>query len=55
MWKMHLLAQNGILVGLFFNREFRSGPPFGGSQKNTNSFLKCFSDQKNGGAPDSIS
>lgn len=30
--KVHnLLAPNGKLVGLLFNREFESGPPFGGS------------------------
>jgi len=31
-YKMHnLLAPQGKLVGLLFNREFESGPPFGGS------------------------
>jgi len=34
VWKMHqLLAQNGILAGLLFNRRFEAGPPFGGSQE----------------------
>jgi methyl halide transferase len=33
VWKMHqLLANNGKLVGLLFNRNFESSPPFGGSQ-----------------------
>lgn len=31
VWKMHqLLAENGKLTGLFFNRIFESGPPFAG-------------------------
>lgn len=34
VWKTHdLLAENGILAGLLFNRIFNLGPPFGGSQK----------------------
>jgi hypothetical protein len=34
VWKMHeLLAKDGILAGLFFNRIFEAGPPFGGSQQ----------------------
>jgi SAM-dependent methyltransferase len=34
VWKMHqLLADNGILAGLLFNRTFESGPPFGGSKE----------------------
>jgi SAM-dependent methyltransferase len=34
VWKMHqLLAEEGILAGLLFNRTFESGPPFGGSKK----------------------
>jgi SAM-dependent methyltransferase len=41
MWKMHqLLAQNGILAGLLFNREFESGPPFGGSQNEYETLFK---------------
>ncbi|WP_413997800.1 thiopurine S-methyltransferase [Flavobacterium sp. W1B] len=33
-WKMHhLLAENGILTGLLFNRTFEVSPPFGGSQE----------------------
>ena len=33
VWKIHqLLAKEGILVGLLFNRTFDSGPPFGGSK-----------------------
>lgn len=32
VWKMHqLLAPQGLLVGLLFNREFKIGPPFGGN------------------------
>ncbi len=32
VWKMHqLLKENGLLVGLLFNRTFEVGPPFGGS------------------------
>lgn len=34
VWKMHqLLAEEGILSGLLFNRMFESGPPFGGSKE----------------------
>ena len=34
VWKMHeLLAKNGILAGLLFNRTFEVSPPFGGSQE----------------------
>ncbi|NHM07583.1 methyltransferase domain-containing protein [Flavobacterium sp. CYK-4] len=34
VWKMHqLLAENGKLAGLLFNREFEAGPPFGGNQE----------------------
>lgn len=34
VWKMHqLLAEEGILAGLLFNRNFESGPPFGGSKE----------------------
>ncbi len=33
IFKMHqLLAKDGILAGLLFDRYFESGPPFGGSQ-----------------------
>jgi SAM-dependent methyltransferase len=33
VWKMHqLLAEEGILAGLLFNRTFESGPPFGGTK-----------------------
>ena len=33
VWKMHqLLAEEGILAGLLFNRTFEYGPPFGGSK-----------------------
>lgn len=34
LWKMfHLLAPQGILTGVLFNRLFESGPPFGGSSE----------------------
>jgi SAM-dependent methyltransferase len=34
VWKMHqLLAKEGKIAGLLFNRTFESGPPFGGSQE----------------------
>ncbi|MFA9190631.1 methyltransferase domain-containing protein [Flavobacterium sp. FZUC8N2.13] len=34
VWKMHrLLANEGIIAGLLFNRTFEISPPFGGSQK----------------------
>lgn len=34
VWKMHeLLAKDGILAGLLFNRTFEVSPPFGGSQE----------------------
>jgi methyl halide transferase len=48
VWKMHqLLAHNGIIAGLLFNRTFEVSPPFGGSKeeyellfKNAFDFLK---------------
>lgn len=48
VWKMHdLLADEGVLAGLLFNRKFDLGPPFGGSKeeyellfKNAFDFLK---------------
>ena len=34
VWKMHqLLAKEGVLAGLLFNRTFDVGPPFGGSKQ----------------------
>jgi methyl halide transferase len=34
VWKMYqLLADNGILTGLLFNRSFEVNPPFGGSKE----------------------
>jgi hypothetical protein len=34
VWKMHqLLAKEGKIAGLLFNRTFESGPPFGGSKE----------------------
>jgi SAM-dependent methyltransferase len=42
VWKMHqLLAEEGILAGLLFNRTFESGPPFGGSKEE---YEKLFTD-----------
>lgn len=39
--KMHaLLKENGKLVGVLFDREFESGPPFGGNKEE---YLKYFS------------
>lgn len=41
VWKMHqLLAKDGILAGLLFNRFFESGPPFGGSQNEYELLIK---------------
>jgi len=44
IWKMHqLLAKEGKITGLLFNRTFESGPPFGGSQEEYNLlFQKAF-------------
>jgi SAM-dependent methyltransferase len=34
VWKMHqLLAEEGVLAGLLFNRTFEVSPPFGGSKE----------------------
>lgn len=42
-----LLAENGSLVGVLFNRSFDGGPPFGGSQEEYEQrFKKCFNDVK---------
>jgi SAM-dependent methyltransferase len=42
VWKMHqLLAQDGLLAGLLFNRTFEVSPPFGGSQSE---YEKLFQD-----------
>ena len=39
--KMHqLLAKDGILAGVLFDRYFESGPPFGGSQTEYNLLFK---------------
>lgn len=39
--KMHsLLAQNGKIAGVLFNREFEGGPPFGGAE---NEYRQLFS------------
>ncbi|PWA08717.1 methyltransferase domain-containing protein [Flavobacterium laiguense] len=48
VWKMHqLLAKDGKITGLLFNRTFESGPPFGGSQEEYNLlFQKAFNFQK---------
>lgn len=43
--KMHQLLQpNGSLVGVLFNRDFPSGPPFGGSKKEYISLLSSYFD-----------
>ena len=34
-----LLSKEGVLVGLLFNRDFESGPPFGG---NRDEYLSLF-------------
>ncbi len=42
VWKMHqLLAENGIISGLLFNREFDVSPPFGGSQEEYEKLFKA--------------
>lgn len=42
VWKMHqLLADDGILAGVLFNRDFETGPPFGGSVRE---YEQLFSD-----------
>ncbi|MBD0725318.1 thiopurine S-methyltransferase [Flavobacterium sp. L1I52] len=42
VWKMHqLLARNGILAGLLFNRDFDVNPPFGGNQKEYEMLFKA--------------
>lgn len=41
VWKMHqLLQDNGILAGVLFNRDFETGPPFGG---NMQEYMRLFS------------
>ena len=41
VWKMHqLLSENGNLAGLLFDKNFESGPPFGGSQEEYISLFK---------------
>jgi SAM-dependent methyltransferase len=41
VWKMHqLLAKEGKIAGLLFNRTFENGPPFGGSQEEYNLLFK---------------
>lgn len=41
VWKMHeLLAANGILAGLLFNRTFEVSPPYGGSKEEYESLFK---------------
>jgi SAM-dependent methyltransferase len=40
VWKMYqLLAEEGIITGVLFNRTFDSGPPFGGSKEE---YVKLF-------------
>jgi hypothetical protein len=41
VWKMHeLLAKDGKISGLLFNRKFEISPPFGGSEEEYNSLFK---------------
>lgn len=41
VWKMHeLLAKDGKVSGLLFNRKFEISPPFGGSEEEYNSLFK---------------
>lgn len=41
VWKMHqILADNGILAGLLFNRTFEINPPFGGSKEEYTALFK---------------
>jgi methyl halide transferase len=41
VWKMHqLLAKEGRLVGLLFNRSFEVGPPFGGNKEEYQNLFK---------------
>lgn len=41
VWKMHqLLADEGILAGLLFNKTFEYGPPFGGSKEEYEKLFK---------------
>ena len=37
-----LLSKNGKLVGVFFNRAFEGGPPFGGSKEEYQSIFTTF-------------
>lgn len=37
-----LLSENGKLVGLFFDREFEGGPPFGGSKEEYFGYFKDY-------------
>lgn len=42
VWKMYqLLATNGSLAGLLFNRTFDAGPPFGGNQAEYEALFKA--------------
>ena len=41
-----ILKDNGLLVGLLFNRAFESGPPFGGSQAEYELLFKDYFDFK---------
>lgn len=42
-----LLSKNGKLVGVLFNREFESGPPFGGSKLEYESYFSPYFTQMN--------
>jgi SAM-dependent methyltransferase len=56
VWKMHqLLADEGILSGLLFNRTFEINPPFGGSKEEYNALFKAaFNFSKMDACPNSI-
>lgn len=42
VWKMHqLLAEEGVLAGLLFNRAFEVSPPFGGSKEEYETLFKA--------------
>jgi Thiopurine S-methyltransferase (TPMT). len=40
---MHrLLSDQGLLIGLLFNRDFDGGPPFGGNEEEYRSLFSCY-------------
>ncbi|EIA08480.1 methyltransferase domain-containing protein [Flavobacterium frigoris] len=56
VWKMHqLLAEEGVLSGLLFNRTFEVSPPFGGNKEEYETLFKAaFNFLKMDVAPNSI-